>query len=394
MKLISADDHIIEHGRVWVDRLPSKFRDSGPRLVELDQDTVIEDYRPDGAIPFATRVIPAGTQSWFYEGQLAPGLDGDAVVGIPYEDRPAFKANLKKYEVIRRGCLDPGERLKDMDTDGVYAQLGFPSWPSFSGTRFLRSRDFELAHACVLAYNDFVIDEWCGFDPARLIPMVILPLWDRQLCIAEIERTVAKGAKAITFPENPASPVLGLPSIHSHDWDDVFAAAQANELPLCLHFGTSGIVPGSSPGGSDAVMAATMGTNSMVTLTDFVFSHVFHDFPALRVSLAEGGFGWVPWLLERVDQVARRRPFDHLPVQPSELFRRHIFVCGIDDDAGILLRDRIGVDNMMVESDYPHNDGNWPNTRARVGELLADVPDDEAHRIVELNARRLFHHDL
>jgi len=396
MKLISVDDHIIEHGRVWQDRLPAKFLESGPRMVELEEDVTLEDFRPDGATPFPGMrpTIPAGTQVWMYEGAPAPGLPGDTVAGIPLEERMAIMTNPKKYDLIRRGCLFPAERIKDMDIDGVYAELGFPSWPNFSGTRFIRSKDMELAHACVVAYNDFVIDEWCGFDPARLIPMVILPLWDRRLCVAEIERTAAKGAKAISFPENPGSPVLGLPSIHTKEWDPVFATAQDAELPLCMHFGTSGSVPEASEGGSRSVMGALMGLNSMIAAADLVFSHVFLDFPRLNVSLAEGGFGWVPWLLQRLDYSYERAVIKPIDVYPSELFKKNIYVCGIDDEAGVELRDRIGVDHMLFESDYPHTDCMWPNTRKRVEELLADVPDEEAHKMVELNARRLFRHDL
>jgi predicted TIM-barrel fold metal-dependent hydrolase len=393
MKLISVDDHIIEHPGVWQDRLPAKLREAGPRFVELEADYVLEDFRPDGAMPMPGMkpTLPAGTQTWMYEGVPAPGLGGDIVAGVPPEKRMQLMMDPKKYDAIRPGCTNVAERIKDMDIDGVYAQLGFPSWPNFSGTRFLRSKDLDLAHACVLAYNDFVIDEWCGFDPARLIPMVILPLWDRELCVAEIERCAAKGARAISFPENPGSAVLGLPSIHTHEWDRVLGAVEVAEMALCMHFGTSGTVPQASAGGSPMVMASLMGTNSMAAAADLVFSHVFRDFPGLKVSLAEGGIGWVPWLLQRIDYTWKRMPFrgpDDRP--PSELFREHIYVCGIDDDAGIAMRDRIGVDHVLLESDYPHSDSMWPNTRKRVAEMLAEVPDGEAHKIAELNARALF----
>jgi predicted TIM-barrel fold metal-dependent hydrolase len=358
---------------------------------------ILDEPRPDGATKFEGLQVAmkAGTQCWMYEGVPAPDLTMNAVVGMPPESWREWMQEPRRYDMIRPGCSDPVARLDDMDLDGVHAQLGFPSWCNFSGTRFLFSKDLELADLCVQAYNDFVIDEWCGAAPARFIPMVILPLWDRVRCVEEIERTAAKGAKAISFPENPAP--LDLPSFHSRDWDPVFAAAQDAQMPLCMHFGTSGTVPEGSPGSSPMVRSSVMGINSMLTAAELVYSHVFHEFPRLKVSLAEGGLGWVPWLLQRVDSTWHKmRPMLGIPdgPTPSELFREHIYACGIDDEAGIAMRDRIGVDHTLLESDYPHLDTAWPDTRKRAAEMLADVPDDEAHKIAELNARTLFRHEL
>jgi predicted TIM-barrel fold metal-dependent hydrolase len=292
---------------------------------------------------------------------------------------------------MRPGCYDPKERVKDMDIDGVWAQLCFPSLPKFAGTFFLNSRDRELARLCIEAYNDFMIDEWCGYAPDRFIPMTILPLWDADACVAEVSRTAAKGARAISFPENPVP--LGLPSWYTEHWDGVFAAAQEADLPLCMHFGTSGQVPMTAPEAPFAVGTTLMGTNSMAATADLIFSPVFYRFPGLKIALSEGGIGWVPYLLERADHVwERHRFYDNVnkDVRPSELFRKHIWGCFIDDEFGLASREAIGVDKIMWEGDYPHADSDWPNTGKRAAELLAEVPDGEAHRIVELNARELF----
>ena len=392
MKIISVDDHIIEPPGVWEDRLPAKYKAMGPRFVEMDQEVVLEEPLPDGAtrVPGLRVVMVKGAQTWMYEGKPAPDLTMNAVAGIPKNDWKGWRTEPKRYSMIRPGCIDPVERVKDMDLDGVWAQLGFPSWPNFSGTRFLRSTDFDLALLCVQAYNDFILDEWCAAAPDRLIPLVILPLWDVSLCVAEIERTALKGAKAITFPEDPAP--LGLPSLHTGAWDPVFAAAQAAEMPLCLHFGTSGTIPQGSPGASPMVTSAIMGTNSMKTASELVYSHIFRDFPGLKVSLAEGGLGWVPWLLQRLDNTwdKQKAMYDATGPLPSEIFREHIYCCGIDDEVGIMLRDKIGLEHTLLESDYPHLDSSWPGTRTRVAELMADVPDADVHAIVELNARKLF----
>jgi hypothetical protein len=112
--------------------------------------------------------------------------------------------------------------------------------------------------------------------------------------------------------------------------------------------------------------------------------------------LSEGGVGWIPYLLERIDYTWERhrwyQPIDK-ETRPSDLFRKHMWGCFIDDFHGVENRHAIGVDRMLIEVDYPHSDSNWPNSRKRVAENLANVPDDEAHQIAELNARSLLRFD-
>ncbi len=376
MKLISTDDHLIEHPRVWLDRLPRKYRDVAPRIVE----------QPSG------RGGGAPAQVWQYEGRRYPYIGLNAVAGKKPEE---FGTEPVRYDDMIPGCYDPKSRLVDMDVDGVWGALCFPSFPRFSGTIFLEAEDRELALACVHAYNDFLLDEWCAAAPDRLIPGSILPLWDPQECVREIHRVHAKGAKAVFFPENPVP--LGLPSFHTTHWDEVFSAAEETDMPLCMHFGTSGKPPITAPDAPMAVMISLMGCNSMYTTADLLFSPVFHRHPRLKVALSEGGVGWIPYLLERIDGTWEKHRFYqnvNQTVRPSELFRRHIYGCFIDDVHGIANRDAIGINNMTWEADYPHSDSFWPDSRNRAEVVFADVPDDDVAKIVEHNARRLFNFGL
>lgn len=367
MQLISTDDHLVEHTDVYRERVPARFHDAAPHIVDLE-DT--------------------GAQAWSYQGRIYPEVALNAVAGKPPEE---FGMEPMRFDDIRAGCYDPIERLRDMDLDGTWAQLNFPTFAKPAGTMFLRGQDRELALLCVQAVNDFVLDEWCAAAPDRFIPLVVLPLWDVAGCVDEIERTAAKGAKAIGFPEHPVP--LKLPSWYTGHWDPVFAAAQAAGLPLCLHFGSSGRVPQPSPEAPPPVWISLMGTNSIETTADLLFSPVLHQFPDLRIVLSEGGVGWMPWLLERCDYTwERHRHYTDVnrDVRPSELFRQHFSGCFIEDLAGLRARDLIGVDNITWESDYPHSDSNWPNSRTRLRDAVEDIPDDEVHKISELNARRLF----
>jgi predicted TIM-barrel fold metal-dependent hydrolase len=371
MKIVSVDDHLFEHDNVWTDRLPAKYKDIGPHVI-LDKD-----------IPF-----------WVYEDRVSSAYVGLSVAsGHRREDYNMEAVHLR--DVIP-GATDPVERLMDMDIDRVWAQLCFPSYPRFAGTQFLDGRDKKLALLCVQAYNDFVLDEWCAAAPDRFIPLTLIPLWDPKLAAKEIERTAANGTRSVAFPENPTP--LGLPSVFSNHWDPVFAACQEAQIPLSMHFGSSGRMPATSPDvpgarGNGPVQITLMGTNSMGCATEWVFSPVFHKFPGLKVALSEGGIGWIPWLKERLDYTWQRQRYwggINQQVPPSELFDQHIYGCFIDDVTGIKARHDIGVGNIMLESDYPHSDSSWPDTWKRAEEVLADVPDEEAHRIAELNARELY----
>jgi predicted TIM-barrel fold metal-dependent hydrolase len=364
-QLISVDDHVVEHPTVWEDRLPAKFGEAIPRVVEG----------------------PGGRQFWRYEGKLFPNIGLNAVAG---KDPREFGLEPMRYEEMRPGCYDVGKRLEDMDVDGVHAQMCFPSFPGFAGSTFFAAQDKDLALACVRAWNDFILDEWCAAAPGRFIPMMIVPFWDPDASAAEIVRTASKGAKAVSFTEAPHG--LGLPSYHSDHWDPFLAACQDADMPLCLHFGSGG-VPATAPDANFAISIALFGMNSQFATVDLLLSRLFHTFPRLRVALSEGGIGWIPYVLERTDYTWERHRWYtgvNTEVRPSDLFRDHIFGCFIADESGVESRHRIGVESIMWEGDYPHSDSNWPASRSKLEGVLADVPDDEARQIVEWNARRVF----
>ena len=164
-------------------------------------------------------------------------------------------------------------------------------------------------------------------------------------------------------------------------------------MPVSMHFGTSGSITKPSDDGPMAVWISLMGTNSQAAFADLVFSEVFHKFPGVKVSLAEGGIGWMPWLLERIDYTWERHSgyqSYNTSVRPSELVKGHIYGCFIEDTTGVLLRNEIGVERIMWEGDYPHSDSQFPGSRKRAAQVFADVPDDDVRKIVETYARTLF----
>jgi predicted TIM-barrel fold metal-dependent hydrolase len=384
VRLISVDDHLIEPPGVWVDRLPAGYRDRCPRVVEIREDTVEQFYS------FKLH-LKKGSQVWRYEDLVEPNVGLTATAGTELKQR---NLDPVRFEQMRLGAYDPVARLADMDIDGVWAQTPFPSFAGFAGNKFALAEDKDLALLCVQAYNDFVLDEWCASAPERYVSVVILPMWDADLSAAEIERTAAKGARAISFPDNPAG--LGLPTFRTDFWDRPFSAAEAADLPLLMHFGGSRITPWVSENVPNAVVVTLFGVTLFNSMVEIVMSPVFHRHPKLKVAYSEGGIGWVPYAMMRMDQTWEVYRKLDLPnnvnpdVRPSDLVRKHIWSCFIDDSVGIENRHAIGVDRLLWESDYPHPDSLWPNSREHARKEFAAVPDDEVQRIVSRNARDLF----
>src|SRR5437879_2791549 len=240
-RLMTSDDHMIEPGHLWVERVPARFRDSCPRIVERD-----------------------GRQAWLYEDELTyiPMGSCRALPGPPDRGYPPAPGTAN-FDEIRPGCYDPVARLADMDIDGVWGQLCFPNYARFAGHRFfLGVKDRDLGLACLRTYNDYLLDDWCATDPARLYGAVILPLHDIDLAIEELQRVAAKGAKALAFSENPT--VLGLPSVHTDDWVSLWSAVEEIDIPVCMHIGSSSKLMTTSADAPATVLVTCNGINSMM----------------------------------------------------------------------------------------------------------------------------------
>jgi predicted TIM-barrel fold metal-dependent hydrolase len=324
-----------------------------------------------------------------------------------YEDlevpltRPSAAAGNKEvdylpivFDDVRPGCWKPTDRLADMDLNQVEASVCFPNTlPRFCGQTFLEAKDKDLALLCVRAYNDWVIDEWCGNSAGRLIPVTIVPLWDRDEAVAEVLRCAAKGSGSISFSENPAQ--LGLPSVHDRDgyWEPLFAACAETETVVNMHIGSSSVIPTTAPDAPQAVSSTLFATNTMGALCDYLISGVFERHPGLRIALAEGQIGWMPYVLERLDKVWAQRDGSsmigiRLPKAPSDYMAGHVYGCIFDDETGLAERDRIGLDQILFEVDYPHLDSTFPASAAAFDRLAtaAGLTADERIKLARSNA--------
>jgi predicted TIM-barrel fold metal-dependent hydrolase len=389
--IVSMDDHVVEPADLWSSRLPQKYRDIGPRVV----------YAPGGTpiISGPVYIEEPGTEGpnvawWFYEDHQYSVKRLIAAAGYPADD---IKLEGITFEQMRPGCFQVRARLDDMTLNHVQASLCFPNYPRFCGQLFLRGKDKELARLCVEAYNDWQVEEWGAQSDGRLIPLCLVPLWDVDLAVSEVLRNAARGVRAVAFSECPAW--LDLPSIHSGYWDPFFAACQETGTVVTMHIGSGTKTTLTSADAPEAVQSTNIFTNSVVSLTDFLFSGVLARHPQLQLLYSEGQIGWIPYVLSRVDDVWETHrgwahTKTHTPEPPSSYYYRQVTSCFFKDPVGIELLERVGVDNITFETDYPHQDGTWPHTAKVAQEHFAGLEPDAIHKIVRGNAIRLLQLDL
>jgi predicted TIM-barrel fold metal-dependent hydrolase len=372
MIMVSVDDHVVEPPNVFDGRLPAKYADLAPKLIT----------RPDG------------TSAWRYEDQEMGNVALNAVAGRPPEE---YGLEPTSFDEIRPGTWNIDDRIKDMNANGVLGSLCFPSFTGFCGQLFARTEDKDVALAMVRAYNDWHIDEWCGTYPGRFIPCTIPAIWDVEVMADEIRRCAAKGAHAVTFSENPSK--LGWPSIHDENgyWDPFWTACSDENVVVCLHIGSSSQMVITSPDAPMDVLITLTPINIVQAAADLVWSPVLRKFPDLKIALSEGGIGWIPYFLERVDYNYQKHHYwtgqDFGDKLPSQVFNEHVVTCFIDDAFGVASHEFLNMDNVTWECDYPHSDTTWPQSPEVLLKYTGGLSDHDIDRISHLNAMRHFSYD-
>ena len=229
-KIVSVDDHVVEPPHVWQTWLPEKYREQGPRI-ERKRWGPFEHH---AGAKYTNVEDPEGDwgDAWYFEDRLI--YVHKKFVAIPLEatpggdvskfDRTTMTMTAVTYDDMRPGCWEREARVKDFELNWVDGSLPFPTFPRFCGQTFYEANDKELALACVQAYNDWMVEEWCEPSGGVNLPLCLMPLWDVELAVAEIERNAARGVRAFCFSELPTR--LNLPSIHTGHWDPVLGGGE------------------------------------------------------------------------------------------------------------------------------------------------------------------------
>ena len=368
--ILSSDSHVFEPPDLWTKRIDNAFKSRAPRMERVgDVDhLVIED------------------------GQMIAGIGLISNAGARY-DAPETISDHARFEDVHEGGYDPAQHLRDMVIDGVYGEVLYPS----QGLFYYKVADPQLFSAICRAYNDWLA-EFCSVGPDRLKAIAMINVDDVADAVSELERTAKFGFVGAMITEYP----LEERRYDHSDYEPLWAAAAGLNMPLSLHPATRRVLSNTAlveRTVHDASRRATKVFLPAISMCDMIFSGVFERYPDLRLAIVEFELSWVPYVLTNMDYTYRER---HEEAQyrfkgdtlPSDFFARNVFLSFQEDDIGIRLRDRIGVDCMMWGSDYPHSESTFPRSRQVLDEILQGVPEEERAKIVCHNTARLYGFDL
>jgi len=300
----------------------------------------------------------------------------------------------QRWEDVPQKVYLPEARLKALDEDGVDGEVLFPNDPGwFYGHR---NAAFELA--CVQAYNDGVA-EWARASD-RYIPLVMVPyLGGIKTAVAEVERAIKIGHRGIMMLAEPSLSIKGLNHISDPYWDPLWAACESLGVPVHVH-ASGGITDklnyprweGYTAKQWHAAITTPLGAWPSQIIPNLVFSGILYRYPRLAWVFAEAGIGTVCYVRRACDHEWERRQLwkKGLDLRASEVISRQIYVNYWFEKVGIQMRDEIGVDNIMWESDYPHVASPYPHSWRLVEQTVEGVPEDERKKILWANAVRLY----
>jgi len=327
--LISGDSHVSEPVDLWEKRLPEKFREAGPKFPNVT----------------------------YGEGNHA-----------------------------RVGGRDPVERLKDMAIDGMSAEVLYPTL----GNSIYRLKDVELIEACACAYNDWMA-EYCSAAPDRLWGQAMIPLFNIDYAIKELDRSKKAGMVGATIWLAPPDEL----PFHRPHYEKFWTAAEELGVPVSMHinagYGHYATRTSLTPLTRQHQSVNLNKFAAMTSTTDIICSGVLERHPRLKIVLAEIQVGWIPFWLNESDDWNQTQPNEELEgMPPSAYFWRQMYSTFIDDRAGMYLAQEWGQDNFLFSSDYPHVNSIWPTSRDIIKKSMDDLPAEARQKIVGLNTARVY----
>ena len=369
--ILDCDAHVNEPPDTWSARVPAALRDRAPKVVRRD----------DGDF-------------WsFNDGESMRPVGLTATAGRSFLDYAPVGA---RYETMRPGSFDTEARLADMDLDGIWLQVLYPSVTLFGAKVYGSDRELQLA--CVRAYNDWLA-EFCADSDGRLVGQAILPTTGVQDMVDETKRILDLDHRGVVISSFPNGGLTPLPE------DEPFwQLVQDSRTPVAVHIGSFlpnlGTAAAAAPPPMDvkqfmgAAGATKSGSQTLPVVCQLLFSGVFERFTEIDLLLVESNIGWIPTLLEQVDDMFYRYRFftngTDMRVTPSRIFHRNFWASFMVDTVGMDLRHRLNVDHLMWSSDYPHSGCDWPNSRVTIERNFRGVPRDEVKKMLHDNCKRLY----
>ncbi|MCA9511670.1 MAG: amidohydrolase family protein [Myxococcota bacterium] len=364
-RLISADDHVdLAHDAIKA-HLASKFHS--------DYDAALQRF----ATSMSGAAAIEANQRWREQEGLAP----DPTVSMGgNRAHPAWG---------RRGHTDAKARLADMDEDGVEASASYCEVSAFRYLYMLDRGSKEATRAFNLALAEFA-----SADPKRLVVSYQIPIHDIDAAVAEVQWAAASGCRSLQLPVHPSE--LGLPDYWERRYWPLWSAIEETGLPICCHIGLNTALNDLAkrdPTPQKGIFVPMVPLTTAEPLGMWIMGGVFERFPKLKVVFVEPGLGWVAWWLYIADDLTLRQGYEFPAIKelPSHYFHRNVFLTFIDEPNAMRdARERLGVDNIMWSSDYPHPVSSWPRSRAIVDKMFAGEPARDREKVVSGNAARVW----
>jgi predicted TIM-barrel fold metal-dependent hydrolase len=307
------------------------------------------------------------------------------------EAAAAFPVDAPWEAAGRPGAHDPHERLKDMDIDGVDAEVLYTDIGA--GAAFYDMPDDGWKDA-FHAFNSAAI-EFASVDPDRLLPVYLVPIADIAEAVKEVHRLAGEGARAVHLPLYPTE--IGFAPYWDPVYDPLWAALSETGIPISQHVGTNtylNTIMAADPTPAKGIFQSLPPIFMAEVVGSWIVPGTFVRFPDLRVVLVEAGLGWIPYYLGRLDLMNERHGwrehYDMLPEPPSHYWRQNMVATFEEDEFGVGVRHEIGVETLMWATDYPHPDSTWPHSQDVISTHFADVPIEEARLMVGGNAARIY----
>jgi len=368
--LIDIDAHYTEPPDLWISRAPASLRDLAPRVVRT----------------------PEGGDTWIVGRDTPLSPPGFCVIRAD-GSKAAGTFSLARFDEMTAAASDAAARVRAMQEMGISRQVLYPNVLGFAGAALMRIEDAALRDFCITAYNDAAAEVQRS-SGGRLLPQAMLPFWDVQAAARELERChEALGLTGFTMMDSPEG--WGLPSLADTAWDPLWSTAQERRLPVNFHIGSGGAVATAVWPGVE--MPRSLGAGSTILfianarcIVNLIFSGLLDRFPSLNFVSVESGVGWLPFVLEAAEYQVDENGID-LALRPTEYFRRQIYASFWFEKRDVTACvARLGADNVMIETDFPHPTCLYPGPRKKLEEAVASLSEADQRKIFYGNAARVY----
>jgi uncharacterized protein len=396
LKIVDSDAHFTEPPDLWTSRAPASLRSKVPQQQTID-----------------------GITAWYMSDRVFASVGGNTIEKGHH--KVLGKQTLQPWGEIDEASWDVPARLALLDEMGVYAQILYPNAVGFASNSMFGIGDLELRNAVQAIYNDFLVDVQHESGD-RLFPQAVLPIWDMDLTVKEMERLRGRGITGFTITDKPH--VVGLPDLDAPYFAPMWSLANEMGAVINFHIGSGGlrqmenddpkiaerIRHGSAVAGPNpdlywesfglqrrlAILATQFYMSNVRIIANLCMSNMFDRYPNVKIASAESGIGWIPFVLEAIEYQLDEMVTDPIEVKlqkrrPTEYFHDHIFVTFWFERVGpTKLLEEIGVNNVMVETDIPHPTCIYPRTRDRIAEVMAQLDPAVRQRVLQDNAIELY----